>query len=161
MVLVRVDCRLIHGQILEAWVPFTGADFLLVANDQAADDTMERAIMEMAAPPYIGVAVLRVDDAARRLALGEWTDKRMILLFADTRDALRFCRAGRGFGRLNLGNLAGSPGKMQITDTVSLDRDDFKRLKEISDHGTMIEARSVPQNSSLKLNELVNSNLRR
>ena len=63
LVLVRVDCRLIHGQIIEAWVPFTRADTLLVANDDAASDTLQRSIMEMAVPPRLKVEVLGVADA--------------------------------------------------------------------------------------------------
>ena len=35
VVLIRVDSRLIHGQILEAWIPHTRADALLVVDDGA------------------------------------------------------------------------------------------------------------------------------
>ena len=32
----RVDNRLVHGQVIEAWLPYTGARHLIVANDELA-----------------------------------------------------------------------------------------------------------------------------
>ena len=55
LVLVRVDCRLIHGQVVEAWVPHTGANCLLVANDDLVSNPFLRSVMEMAVPSDIHV----------------------------------------------------------------------------------------------------------
>ncbi len=154
LVLVRVDCRLIHGQIIEAWTPFTRADCLLVANDQVAEDFLQRSIMEMSVPPNLEVAVFKVDEAAERLAGGLWADKRVILLFANCTDALQFHRNCPVFNRLNIGNTDCSPGKKQVTCSVSLGEGDIECLKEISDTGVFIEARSVPQDQARPINEI-------
>ncbi|MEJ2068454.1 MAG: PTS sugar transporter subunit IIB, partial [Deltaproteobacteria bacterium] len=53
IVLIRVDSRLIHGQILEAWIPFTEAESIVVVNDDVANDLQRRSIMEMAIPSKI------------------------------------------------------------------------------------------------------------
>jgi PTS system mannose-specific IIB component len=36
--LVRVDNRLVHGQIIEAWVPFIHAGCIVVVDDDVASD---------------------------------------------------------------------------------------------------------------------------
>lgn len=159
IVLARVDCRLIHGQIIEAWIPFTGADCLVVANDEAAEDKMERTIMQMAVPPTVEVAILSVREAAQNLSDGPWADKRVLLLFANITDALAFCRGGLSFDSLNLGNLYGAPGTTQVTYSVSLGTDDLDRLKEISACGVRIEARSVPQDPPKTFNDIVSSRI--
>jgi PTS system mannose-specific IIB component len=144
LVLVRVDCRLIHGQVIEAWVPFTKANCLIVANDDVADDVLQRSIMAMAVPPTVEVVIKKVEDAAQALAGGRWSDKRVILLFANCRDAVTCLRAGLRYDRLNLGNLDCSPGRARINYSVCLDRNDLAYLKEIWGYGIQIEARPVP-----------------
>ncbi|MEW6262666.1 MAG: PTS sugar transporter subunit IIB [Thermodesulfobacteriota bacterium] len=155
LVLVRVDCRLIHGQIIEAWVPFTRADCLVVANDDAAEDMLQRSIMEMAVPPTVEVHIQDVSAATDDLARGRWSDKRIILLFANCRDALCSYRAGLKYERLNLGNLVCSPGKKQVTCALSLDQSDVASLREIQKYGVQVEARQVPLDGSKNLNEII------
>ncbi len=145
LVLVRVDCRLIHGQVLEAWLPFTKADCLVVANDQSAEDSLQRTIMKMAVPPDVEVAILSVQEAARHLSSGRWADKRVLLLMADLKDALASYRAGVHFDRLNLGNTICSPGKVTVNPSVSLDNADLEILEEFQAGGTKIDVRPVPR----------------
>ena len=43
--LVRIDNRLVHGQVLEAWVPALSAQGILVADDEVAANPLARAAM--------------------------------------------------------------------------------------------------------------------
>ena len=47
IVLSRIDERLIHGQVGVQWVGFAGANLVLVANDEVAEDEMQQNLMEM------------------------------------------------------------------------------------------------------------------
>jgi len=155
LVLVRVDCRLIHGQVIEAWLPFTGADCLVVANDEVAGDFLQKSIMTMAVPPTIEIAILGVREAADALTNHEFAAKRIMLLFANCQDALECHRLGLHFDRLNLGNLVCTPGKTQITCSISLDQRDVECLKQIRDDGVQIDVRSIPQDTSQKFSQIV------
>ncbi|MBF0528159.1 MAG: PTS sugar transporter subunit IIB [Deltaproteobacteria bacterium] len=155
LVLVRIDCRLIHGQIIEAWVPSTRADLLVVANDQVAEDHWQRTLMEMSVPTTLEIAVLKVQEAASVLNSGRWEDKRVILLFANCRDAWLFCRSGLMFDHLNLGNLYCAPGKTQITRNVALDQNDMECLQKLQAQGIRVEVRLVPKDHSKDLSDIV------
>ena len=50
IVMVRVDNRLIHGQVATQWTSTVGANLLLVANDDVAKSKMRQNLMNMAAP---------------------------------------------------------------------------------------------------------------
>ena len=52
----RVDNRLVHGQVIEAWLPYTGARHLVVANDELATDFL-RQTREAPGRTPAGVAV--------------------------------------------------------------------------------------------------------
>lgn len=55
IVLSRIDERLIHGQVGVQWVGFAGANLVLVANDEVAEDTVQQNLMEMVLAEGIAV----------------------------------------------------------------------------------------------------------
>ena len=110
IVLTRIDSRLIHGQVLEAWVPYLKADCIVVANDAAAHTPLQRMIMQAAVPSDIRLEIGTLDEVAALLHSSELSNRRTLLLFASSDDALRACRLGLGFAQLNLGNLHAAEG---------------------------------------------------
>jgi N-acetylgalactosamine PTS system EIIB component len=60
--LVRVDNRLLHGQILEAWVPRLAIDQVIVADDEAAASDLAKAAMTLCVPPELPVRILALAD---------------------------------------------------------------------------------------------------
>ena len=63
----RVDNRLVHGQVIEAWLPYTGARHLVVANDELADDIMRQQIIELAVPQRVMTHFINVKELAATL----------------------------------------------------------------------------------------------
>jgi PTS system mannose-specific IIB component len=157
LVFTRVDCRLIHGQVIEAWLPFVRADYIVVANDEAADDPIQRTIMAIAVPPTVDVTITSVADAVRGFENGRWADRRVMLLLASCRDALRIQNMGLKMGRLNVGNLTCSP-YAQNSDCPRCEQVcDLKNVREIMANGADIEYRPVPQKHPINLRELLES----
>jgi PTS system mannose-specific IIB component len=152
--LVRVDSRLIHGQILEAWVPFTHADTLIVLNDDAAGSALTCSIMSMCVPRAIRVVVGRVSEAAAIAARDDLATATAIVLVASARDALAAHEAGLAFGRLNLGNLHFAPGKRQVSTCVSLGDEDRAAFAVLEARGVAIEAQPVPRDRPRPYDEL-------
>lgn len=152
--LVRVDSRLIHGQIVEAWVPHTGATVLVVLNDAAAASARSRSVMGMCVPKAITVVVGPVADAA---AIGDRSgleDATAIVLVATPKDALAVHQGGLTFTRLNLGNLHYAPGKRQVSTSLSLGEEDRDALEALEARGVAIEAQAVPRDRSRPYHEL-------
>ena len=154
LVLVRVDCRLIHAQILESWIPQTRSDCLVVANDQIIYSDLRRDIMTLAVPPEIEVVFLPVEEAARELGHVRYFDRRVALLLANCPDALRIYQAGLNFKRLNLGNLSFSPPKTQVTGSVALDERDMVSLCKLEAGGVLIDLRNNPSDVSPPFSEV-------
>ncbi|HWP35274.1 MAG TPA: PTS sugar transporter subunit IIB [Thermodesulfobacteriota bacterium] len=153
--LVRVDSRLIHGQILEAWVPHTRAALLVVLNDEAAGSELARTVLTTCVPPTIRVIVARVAEAASLNGSPELADAPAIVLVATPADALAAHRAGLPFTRLNLGNLHYAPGKEQVSPTVCLGEEDRAALVALEARGVVIEAQAVPRERPRPYRELV------
>ena len=144
IILTRIDNRLIHGQILEAWVPYLKADCIVVANDAAACTPLQRMIMQAAVPSDIRLEIGTLDEVAALLLLPELASRRTLLLFASSDDALRACRLGIGFARLNLGNMHAAEGKSRYSCTIALDQHDIDNLRAVEAAGVTIVSQCVP-----------------
>jgi PTS system mannose-specific IIB component len=154
--LVRVDNRLLHGQILETWIPRLGIREVVVADDDAARSDLARAAMTLCVPPDLPVRVvpvegLRAADAAARPV--------PVLLLLREVEAL--ARAARGGGltaalapRVNVGNVHFAQGRRPVTPSVFLSAEEVAALRALSDEGFAVEARAIPSDAPAGMDEI-------
>ncbi|WP_029894846.1 PTS sugar transporter subunit IIB [Desulfohalovibrio reitneri] len=143
---VRIDNRLVHGQIIEAWLPYTGADVLVVVNDELAQDDLRQEIMAMAIPQDVTLRFASIDrasDVVADLSVGGHAENVLVLL-ATCPDAKRAFEEGLRFDELNVGNLHYGPGKKQVCPHVSLSGEDESCLEFFSQREVQLDYRCVP-----------------
>jgi mannose/fructose/N-acetylgalactosamine-specific phosphotransferase system component IIB len=141
---VRVDNRLIHGQVVEAWVPYIGAHNILVGNDDLAQDELQQEIMSLAIPRAVESAFLTIDqltDDPRVVGPGR---ENTLLLFSTCLDVRRAVEKGLKLPVLNVGNLHYCSGKRQISPSVSLGPEDEACLHYLQENGVDLDFRCVP-----------------
>ncbi len=144
LVLARIDCRLIHGQVVETWVPHTKANSLVVANDDLAANAFLRSVMELAVPRGIRVRFCRLSEAAAALAESDRNGERSILLVSSAADAVALRQGGVRFDLLNIGNLHFAAGKVEISPSVFFSPEDFEALRWFRCHGVSVCVRGTP-----------------
>ncbi|MCA1826061.1 MAG: PTS sugar transporter subunit IIB [Myxococcales bacterium] len=154
--LVRVDNRLVHGQVLEAWLPALDAQGILVADDEAAANVLARSAMALAIPPGVKFEVLRVKAAAEALKPGGKGPpaSRTLVLLREVRDAEALHDAGVAIPQLNLGNVHFGVSRRQVAPSVFLDKDELAALERLAAQGTRVELRAVPTESPLALPDI-------
>lgn len=151
--LVRVDNRLIHGQVIEAWLPALGSiGRILVADDEAAASPLTRAAMGLAVPPPVKVEIAPLAQADFA-ALAAAPEKALVLI-RDVAGAVRARERGLTFGSLNLGNVHFAPGRAQVSPSVFLSSAELESLKALASAGVAIELRAVPKDRPLGLAEI-------
>src|SRR5438067_407892 len=90
--LIRVDNRLVHGQILETWLPQLNVRRIVVADDEAAKSPLAKAAMTLAVPEEVSVDVQAIDGLdARSLAADSAP---VLLIFREVEGLSRAARAG-------------------------------------------------------------------
>ena len=142
--LVRVDDRLIHGQITVGWVPYLQASRVIVVNDRLAVDPVLTAIVKAGGTTEIRIDVQGVAEAVSRFEAGEFEPGRVIVLFESLGDARKALQAGMRFSVLNLGGIRGGRGGHRVGDAVSLSGDDLDDLRELQKRGVAVEVRLMP-----------------
>ena len=148
IVLVRVDNRLVHGQILEAWLPFTQATCIVVVDDEVAGDYFRETVIRMAVPRQVELIVSGVEEFARDSRYSTGQGKKAIVLFSSIADACKAFDAGFTFRKLNLGNVhhtQSAEEKIRCSSCVFLDNNDIRYvLKLIDTAGVQVELRRIP-----------------
>lgn len=147
--LVRVDNRLVHGQILEAWIPFIEADCIVVADDLVASDMFRETVIRMAVPREINVIVSDVEEFARNTPFRQGSGHRTIVLFGTVYSARRAFELGFRFDKLNIGNIHNERHGICCTPSVLLGEEDIRDITVLRDSGVKIELRRVPREKPL------------
>lgn len=155
LVLTRIDNRLIHGQVLEAWVPTVNANCILVANDEVAGNPFQKLLMEAAVPSGLKVVISPIGDLACRYRQGEFADYRVLLLFAGSHDALIAHEQGLRFDDLNLGNMHAGEGKLRLCCTISLTKEDIENLQSLEQQGVRITSQCIPSDRGREWRKLL------
>jgi PTS system sorbose-specific IIB component len=145
VLLYRVDDRLIHGQVVVGWGRFLKINSILVCSDRVADDELARTMMEMGAPADVKVEVLRSMEAAAKLNSDTFAERTAIVLFETPADALHLLNMNVKIEKLNIGGMHFRPGKRQIMESVSVDREDCRALLELAARNVKVYFQMVPQ----------------
>ncbi len=153
--LVRVDNRLLHGQILETWVPRLGIGEVVVADDEAAASPLARAAMTLCVPPDLPARILAVREVPwATLAASPGP---VLVLFRDVAGLAAARAAGLTPAlapAVNLGNVHFAPGRKPVTPSVFLSGEEVDALRGLAALGFRIEARAIPSDSPAGMDEI-------
>ncbi|MFQ5587037.1 MAG: PTS sugar transporter subunit IIB [Thermodesulfobacteriota bacterium] len=149
IVLVRVDDRLVHGQVMEAWVPFFKANSIIVASDEAAKSSFQKQAIESCAHSDLIVKVAEARDAIHDICEGRYDTCRVIVLVSGLRDAMRLYEGGVPFTAINIGNLHHNGEARMITRSVYFNKEDEEIINRFRELGIEIEIQAVPHENAV------------
>lgn len=156
-VLVRVDNRLVHGQIIEAWIPFLKASRIIVVDDEVASDFFRETVIKMAVPSDVEVRIHSIEDFVKSNAVQENNnDKdrvRSIILFSNVWDALRAYALGFSYDKLNIGNIYNDECRQKLSACVLLSDQDIASIQSLLQRGVRVEMRRIPRERPLNIAE--------
>lgn len=155
--LMRIDDRLIHGQVAFGWSTSLGINVILVVNDEAKNDQMKAMALNLAKPNNVTLYIRGVQESGEIVEKFAQSKKNNVLvLVKNTKDALELVKNSGGvIKELNVGGLRYEAGKKKLTDLVAVDENDVSNLKEINDLGIEIEFRMLPRDKKKTLSDLL------
>lgn len=149
--LVRVDFRLIHGQVITKWRNTVAIDHIVVVNDELAMDLFMAGIYTMAAPPDISVKVMSKADFIVAAQANEYAKGGFLMLFKNIPDVAEVVKAGVNLPQLQIGGLGSGNGRTMVVKGISVDKKDIQMLSDIEAMGTPVTFQVTPEESRLTL----------
>ncbi len=159
--IVRIDDRLIHGQVVTGWVKALGLNSIIVANDKLIKDSYKIEVIKLAVPSEIHLEFLRIKEAAEAIKKNKWKDYQTILLVESPEDAYKLVKLGCKFDTINVGGLHYREGRVQITSNIAVDETDKKFLYALSDAGIRLEGRALPSDEAYNVIKALNSHYKK
>ncbi|WP_417630791.1 PTS mannose/fructose/sorbose transporter subunit IIAB [Enterococcus faecalis] len=140
----RIDERLIHGQVAGIWSTSLSTQRIIVANDEAATDPLQKSSLRMAAPSSMRLSVLGVEVAAKNIQSGKYGKQRLFLLFKNPKDVLRFIEAQGPIKTVNVGNMSYKEGAREVTKSIQVLPEEEQIFETIASKGVTVTAQLVP-----------------
>lgn len=155
IVLTRIDDRLIHGQVVTAWAKITKGNYIMVIDDEVAQDEFMISILKMAAPNSFKIGVYTIEEASKILQ-GEDTGERVILLVKRPETVLNLINNGVEIKELNLGGMGATVGRKQLYRNISISEDEKNCFKELINKGVHVFVQIVPDASAMNIQTMLN-----
>lgn len=153
--LVRVDHRLLHGQVAFSWTKVLGTNCILIANDSVASDQLRMSALRMAKPEGVKLVIKNMKDSIDAINSGV-TDKYTLLVLVETvEDANRLTDGVPSIKKVNLGGAKSAPDKKQISKAFFLSENEAEMIKSMEEKGINLFIQMVPEDPSKDISEII------
>ena len=152
--LVRIDDRLIHGQVVAGWLRALDAKRIVIVDDATARDEFLREVLTLAAPQGVPVEVYGVADGAARCLELASTPEPVIVLARSPRTIVGLRQAGVPIEVVDLGGMGAGPGRRRLHKTISISPEELASLRELEKMGTRVEIQIVADDRPIPFRSL-------
>ena len=145
--MVRVDYRMVHGQIVAKWIKFRPVDRLILADDALVDDPFMGDIYKMAVPQK-EVDIVKLTGIQTVL---DKKDDAVMVIFKDVKSAYAAIKGGLALPELNVGAVQNAKDRKSVSQGISLSKDEYAMLKELKASGLNVYLQPIPENDPIDL----------
>jgi PTS system mannose-specific IIB component/fructoselysine and glucoselysine-specific PTS system IIB component len=158
IVLLRIDERLIHGQVVVGWGERLHMDRIVVVDDELAASAWEQELYCLGVPPTVDASFVGVEDARRALPSWRTDPRRIVVLLRDAQTLARLSEGNLLEGmEVNLGGIHSAPGRVRVLPYLFLSDADRSALNAVAASGATIAARDLPASRAVPLGDLLNA----
>ena len=150
---IRIDDRLIHGQVVAYWSNSLKLTRIMVANDAVAVDDMRKSVLRMAVPAGIKSSIIPVERAAKQILEGKYAGQRVFLIVDSPADILRLIDLGLPIKKFNVGNMGGKDNTKPIKKYVNVTDEQEQQFRDLLAKGVEITMQLVPQDAVTHLTD--------
>ncbi len=155
--LVRIDDRLIHGQVVALWVKHLQARRIVIVDDQVARDSFLQVVLRGAAPPGVTVDVSTLEAAPQALNRPDDERARTIVLMKGPKTAVALRSAGIMFDTLNVGGMGAGPGRKAFYRNISATPEELDLFRQLEAQGVTAQIQIEPNARPISVASLLPS----
>ncbi|MFZ7942558.1 PTS system mannose/fructose/N-acetylgalactosamine-transporter subunit IIB [Neobacillus sp. 19] len=145
---IRVDDRLIHGQVATFWTNELGVNRIMVINDAIANDPTQKSILRMAAPAHVSTSIITHETAVTNISNGKYAGQKVLVVVKSPLDVLKLVEAGLDITKFNVGNISSRPNTVALKPNISVTKEEREALEKLLDKGIEITSIMTPSDSN-------------
>lgn len=152
---VRIDDRMIHGQVAAIWCNQLKTSRIVVVNDEAASDELRKIALKMTAPIGVKCSIITRDKAAANIKAGKYKSENILLILTNPKDVLFLTNQGVSFKVINVGNMGYKENTIKIKRNIYLTREDIEDFKKLAALGIKLTAIMMPDEKENNLLDFI------
>lgn len=145
---VRIDGRLIHGQVANLWTTKLNISRIMVVDDEVAQNDIEKSGLKLATPAGVRLSVLPIEKAAHNILAGKYDSQRLLIIVRKPDRLLKMVELGVPIEEINVGNMSQSDETQSITKSINVVDQDVEVFKELNNKGIRLIAQMVPSDKA-------------
>ncbi len=156
--IIRVDDRLIHGQVVEGWIKPLKISLVVICSDSIYCDAMQKTLFSLAIPPKVSLECSPISETAENIVTKKYKNNTLILISSLVELDLLIQNVKTKnpdyiFPPINIGGLRYCSGKKQIYKALCLDNKDLELIKKFSTQNIVLEYYLLPNDNKIVLNK--------
>lgn len=149
--LLRIDDRLIHGQVATSWAKAVKCEAIFAISDEVANDELRKELLLQIAPPHLKAYVISVDKAIKVYNNPKYASRNILMLVTKPEDAVRLIEGGLRIDSINVGGMTHKEGNKQLSDAVTVNPSNVEAFKKLLDMGVKLSLQKVAANKPVGL----------
>ena len=151
--LLRVDSRLLHGQVVTAWCNEVGTDCILVAGDNISD--IAKTTMKMSKPAYAKLIFKSIDDSVAAIKSGVTDKYNLFILVESVTDAYRIAANVDGIKDINIGRTHKNESYEYLNNETCVSETEKQQMLELADKGIKVVLQMIPTTKAVSIKDAV------
>ncbi|MGI6512594.1 MAG: PTS sugar transporter subunit IIB [Catenisphaera adipataccumulans] len=154
IVLCRIDDRLIHGQVMTAWLQYVEGNHIVIVDDGVSKDEFTISIMQMSVPQGVKLTVIPVSKAGETMNSIPDTD-RVIILVKIPEVCIEMQKQGINLKKVVIGGMGSKKGRKKFYKNVSASNEEKKAFQQLIDSGVDTFIQILPEDKIKKIDNLL------
>lgn len=154
---IRVDERLIHGQVANMWTQVLNISRIMVIDNTIANSDIDKLTLKMAVPAGVRLSVLPADTAVKNILAGKYDSQRVFILVKNIATLIELKQQQLPMPEVNIANLTQLHDAIPITKSVSISKQDVAQLLLLEKSGTLFVSQRIPNEDKLNLSAIINN----
>ncbi|NTR80304.1 PTS sugar transporter subunit IIB [Enterococcus faecium] len=153
--IIRIDHRLLHGQVVFSWSKSLQINRILVVNDEAANDEFKKMSLELSKPQGIKLNIFTVENTLTKISKIEALSENIMMIFGNTKDVRQFCESYSNVKEINYGGIIKKEGSKQFSNAIFLTENEIEDAKVLKSMGIKQFMQQVPTSKKEDLNTMI------
>ena len=145
---VRIDGRLIHGQVANLWTTKLNITRIMVVDDEVAKNDIEKSGLKLATPPGVKLSVLPIEKAANNILAGKYDSQRLLIIAREPDRLLKLVELGVPIEEINVGNMSQTNETRSITKSINVVDQDVEVFNKLQAKGVRLVAQMFPSDKA-------------
>lgn len=145
---VRIDGRLIHGQVANLWTTKLNITRIMVVDDEVSKSAIEKSGLKLATPAGVKLSVLPYELTAENILAKRYESQRLLIVAKKPHYLLELVKKGVPIEEINVGNMSQTDTTIAVTRSVNVEKEDIAEFKELQARGVRLVHQMVPADSA-------------